>query len=48
MAGVVAIVTTVGWIYRGRTASLAAIEARLDEPEMELRTSEPGAQAKKE
>lgn len=34
---IVAIVTTVGWIYRGRTASLSAIETRLDELEAELR-----------
>lgn len=37
LALVVAIVTTVGWIYRGRAASLSAIEARLDELEAEVR-----------
>lgn len=37
LALVVAILTTIGWIYRGRTASLASIEARLDELEAELR-----------
>lgn len=34
---VVAIVTTVGWLYRSRTASLASIESRLDELEGALR-----------
>lgn len=38
LALIVAIVTTVGWIYRGRTASLSSIEARLDELEAELRS----------
>lgn len=37
LALVVALVTTVGWIFRGRTASLSAIEARLDELEAEVR-----------
>ncbi|MDX1661094.1 MAG: hypothetical protein R3326_04840 [Gemmatimonadota bacterium] len=37
LALVVAIVTTIGWIYRSRTASLSAIEARLDELEAEVR-----------
>ncbi len=37
LALVVALVTTVGWIYRSRTASLSAIEARLDELESEVR-----------
>lgn len=34
---IVAIVTSVGWMYRSRTASLTAIETRLDELEEELR-----------
>lgn len=33
---IVAVVTTVGWIYRSRSVSLATIEARLDELEVEL------------
>lgn len=37
LALVVAIVTTIGWIFRGRTASLATIEARLDELEALVR-----------
>lgn len=42
LALVVAIVTTIGWIYRGRTASLSAIEARLDELEAEVRREPHG------
>lgn len=42
LALVVAIVTTIGWIYRGRTASLSAIESRLDELEAEVRRESRG------
>lgn len=34
---VIAILTTVGWLWRSRTASLAMLEARLEELEAELR-----------